>query len=195
MRKLTHSRRTFGALVAASAVGLSGCLGEDDEEPVEEPADDGVEGEDEGEGEDEEITVEDQPDDAAATFVTPEDGDTVESPVELEGEVEGIELAPAGEAVVGEGHLHVLVDHEGFEEGETIPGPAPEAEEDGIYHWGDGQSEGEIELEPGEYDLTLIIADGPHRAYGETDEITITVEDNGESDDDSDDENEDEDEE
>jgi len=106
----------------------------------------------------------------------------------LEGEVEGIELAPAGEAVVGEGHLHVLVDHEGFEEGETIPGPAPEAEEDGIYHWGDGQSEGEIELEPGEYDLTLIIGDGPHRAYGEADEITITVEENSEGDDESDDE-------
>ncbi len=179
--KKTHSRRTFGALVAVSAVGLSGCLGED-EEPVEEPEDD--------DGEDEEITVEDQPDDAAATFLTPEDGDTVESPVELEGEVEGIELAPAGDAVVGEGHLHVLVDHEGFEEGETIPGPAPEAEEDGIYHWGDGQSEGEIELEPGEYDLTLIIGDGPHRAYGETDEITITVEGNGEEEGDDDGEDE-----
>ncbi len=165
---MQHTRRKFGALVAVGAVGLSGCLGEDDTEPTddEEPTDD----------DDGQVDVEDQPDDVAATFLTPEDGDTVESPIELEGEVEGIELAPVGDAVVGEGHLHVLVDHEGFEEGEVIPGPAPEAEEDGIYHWGDGQSEGELELEPGEYDLTLIIGDGPHRAFGETDEISITVE-------------------
>ena len=130
------------------------------------------------EPDEEEVGVEDQPDDAAAMFVTPQDGDTVQSPVQIEAEVEGVELAPAGEPVVGEGHLHVLVNRECFEEGETIPGPSEEAEEDGIYHWGDGRSEGEIELEPGEYDLCLGLADGPHRAFGETDEITITVEEN-----------------
>ncbi|WIV66263.1 DUF4399 domain-containing protein [Natrialbaceae archaeon AArc-T1-2] len=165
-----YTRRRFGGLVALGAVALSGCIGDDDE-PVE---DDDEEVDDEEV--DDEVGVEDQPDDAAAMFVTPDDGDTVESPVEIEAEVEGVELAPAGEAVVGEGHLHVLVDQDCLEDGETFPGPSDEAEEDGFYHWGDGQSEGEIELEPGEYDLCLQLADGPHRAFGETDEITITVE-------------------
>ena len=170
----SHTRRKFGTLVALGAVGLSGCIGEDDTDD-EEPTDDDTDDE-EPVDDDEEVTVDDQPDDAAAMFVTPEDGDTVESPVEFEAEVEGVELAPAGEAVEGEGHLHILVDQDCFEDGETIPGPSDEAEEDGIYHWGDGQSEGEIDLEPGEYDLCLQLADGPHRAFGETDEISITVE-------------------
>lgn len=170
----THTRRKFGALVALGAVGLSGCIGEDDTDD-EEPTDDDTDDEEPAD-DDEEVTVDDQPDDAAAMFVTPEDGDTVESPVEVEAEVEGVELAPAGEAVEGEGHLHILVDRDCFEEGETIPGPSDEAEEEGHYHWGDGQSEGEIDLEPGEYDLCLQLADGPHRAFGETNEISITVE-------------------
>ncbi|ELY51421.1 DUF4399 domain-containing protein [Natronorubrum bangense] len=170
----TYTRRTFGMLAMVGAVGVSGCLGEDD--PDEDDPEDGNDDVENGAEDDEEVTVADQPDDAAAMFVTPEDGDTVESPVEIEAEVEGVELAPAGEAVEGEGHLHVLVDQDCFEEGETFPGPSDEAEEDGFYHWGDGQSEGEIDLEPGEYDLCLQLADGPHRAFGETDEISITVE-------------------
>ncbi len=161
-----RSRRQFGALVGLGVVGLSGCLGDDDEEPpAEAPEDDP-----------DEYSLDDQPADAAAMFVSPEDGATVSSPVSFEGTVEGIELAPAGDPAVGEGHLHVLVDHETFETGEVIPGPSESAEDRGIYHWGDGQSDGDIELEPGEYTVSLQIADGPHRAYGEPDEITITVE-------------------
>ncbi len=121
------------------------------------------------------------------SFVAPEDGATVSSPVQFDAEVEGIELAPAGDAVVGEGHLHLVVNGgsfettEPFETGDVIPGPADEIEaERGIFHWSDGQSEGEIDLEPGEYTVVIQIADGPHRAFGENDEITITVEDNEE---------------
>ena len=191
MSEKPYNRRTFlAAAGTVSVLVIAGCADDDpvdDEDEPEDPvdddsdddsdaADDEEEDADAADDEEEDADVEDQPDDAAASFVTPEDGDTVESPVQFEGEVEGVELAPAGPAVEGEGHLHILVDHECFEEGEVIPGPSDEAEEDGIYHWGDGQSEGEIELEPGEYDLCLQLADGPHRAFGETDEITITVE-------------------
>ena len=156
----TLTRRQLTGAIVVGTIALSGCLGDGDTD----------------DDDDDEITVDDQPDDAAARFVTPEDGDTVSSPVEMEFEAEGVDLAPAGEAVVGEGHVHVLIDRECFETGETIPGPGEAQEEEGIYHYGDGQSEGEIELEPGEYDLCLQLADGPHRAFGETDEITITVE-------------------
>ena len=170
----SRSRREFCVLTIAGAVGLAGCA--DDEEPTTDDV-----GDDEGEtGETEEgeYDIADQPDDAAATFVRPEDGETVSSPVEFEAEIDGIDLAPAGDPVVGEGHLHLLVDHEAFGEGEVIPGPAESIEnEEGIYHWDDGRSEGEVELEPGEYIVVLQIGDGPHRAFGETDEVTITVED------------------
>lgn len=158
----TYNRRTVvkGSVIGTAAF-LAGCLGDDNDD-----VDDN----------DDEYDIEDQPDDAAARFVTPEDGATVESPVQIEAEVEGIELVEVAQPAAGEGHLHVLVDRECFEDGEVAPGPSSEAEEDGIYHWGDGSSEGEIELEPGEYDLCLQIADGTHRVFGDTDEITITVE-------------------
>lgn len=166
MNTNNRSRRQFGALIGLGVVGLSGCLG-DDAEPEPEP---------EPEPEDE-YSIDEQPDDAAAMFVTPEDGATVSTPVQFEAEVEGIELAAAGDPVVGEGHLHLLVDGEPFETGDVIPGPAEQVEdEQGIYHWGNGQSEGEIDLEPGEYTVVLQIADGPHRAFGATDAIDITVE-------------------
>ena len=175
----SRSRREFCVLATAGVVGLAGCA--DDEGPTTDDTDD--DGDDTGDTEGEEYDIADQPDDAAATFVRPEDGETVSSPVEFEAEIEGIELVPAGDPVVGEGHLHLLVDHEAFDEGEVIPGPAESIEnEEGIYHWGDGRSEGEVELEPGEYTVVLQIGDGPHRAFGETDEITLTVEDDGDDD-------------
>lgn len=118
----------------------------------------------------------DQPDDVSLTFDSPDDGATVQSPVEFRVSVEGADLVPAGENVVGAGHLHILVNHDFFERGEPIPGPSESAEADGIYHWSDGQSEGTLELEPGEYTVGVQLGDGAHRAFGQTDEITITVE-------------------
>lgn len=155
------TRREFGTLVALGCAGLAGCLGDD--------------GGDDGTGTDGTYDVDDQPDDAAARFVRPDDGASVESPVQVEGEAQGVEIVAAGSPVAGEAHLHVLVDRECFEEGEVIPGPGPSAEEEGIYHWGDGRTQGEIALDPGEYDLCLGLGDGAHRAFGEGDEISITV--------------------
>ena len=155
------TRRTFSAVIATGVVGLSGCLGgEDDDEN----------------GSNDEVAVEDHPDDAAVHLTTPEDGDTVTSPIELSVEVDAVDLVAADEAAVGEAHVHLLLDQECFDDGETIPGPGESAEEDGVFHWGDGSSEGELELEPGEYDLCAQLGDGPHRAFGETDEISFTVE-------------------
>ena len=134
-------------------------------------------GDDDDPDDDEEYDFEDQPEDASVSFESPEDGDTVQSPVEFEASVDGADLVPAGENVVGAGHLHILVDHDFYDRGEVIPGPSPDAEEDGIYHWSDAQTEDTLELESGEYTVGLQLADGAHRAFGETDEITITVED------------------
>lgn len=138
-------------------LGLSGCLGDDDDD-------------------DEEYDFGDQPGDASVVFESPADGDTVQSPVELVVAVEGIELAPAGTMEVVTGHLHILVEQDCYEVGEIIPGPSESAEADGIFHWSDGQSEDSLELDPGEHTLCIQIGDGAHRAFGETDEITITVE-------------------
>jgi hypothetical protein len=118
----------------------------------------------------------DQPADAAATFVTPADGDTVTSPVAVEMAAEGVDIVPADAPAVGEAHFHILVDIGCAETGEFLPGPSDEAIEQGYYHFGDGSTETELDLEPGTYELCLQLADGVHAAYGQTDTIEITVE-------------------
>lgn len=96
--------------------------------------------------------------------------------MELAFKVEGgVELVAAGEPAVGEGHLHVLVDRDCFDTGETIPGPSEQAQEAGIFHFVGGAAEGELALEPGQHQLCLQLGDGSLQAFGETDEITITV--------------------
>jgi hypothetical protein len=126
--------------------------------------------------EDGDYDVADQPEDAAASFVTPTDGDTVSSPFEVEVAADGAEVVPAGEPAVGEAHLHVIVDAGCVEPAEVVPGPSDDATADGYNHYGDGATGGELELEPGTYELCTQLADGVHQAYGQTETITITVE-------------------
>ncbi len=157
-------------LLLAGLLVLAACA-EDAEEEVAETDDDAAE-----EEVDDDYDIAEQPDDAAAMFVSPSDGDTVTSPFEVELAAENITLAPAGDPVVGEGHLHVLADLGCTEDGEVIPGPSDDAEEEGYFHLGDGSDSREIELEPGTYELCVQLADGPHRAFGGTEVIEVTVE-------------------
>ncbi|WP_052668121.1 DUF4399 domain-containing protein [Nitriliruptor alkaliphilus] len=149
------------ALLAASALLLSACNGDDapDEEPVAD-----------------EYAIEDQPDDAAASFVSPEDGDTVDSPFTVELDAENVTLTEVGDPAAGEAHLHVTADIGCYETGDIIPGPSDEDEAEGRFHLGDGSDSRSIELEPGTYELCVQLADGVHRAFGETETITVTVE-------------------
>ncbi len=150
------------ALLAVLALVLVACNGE--EPAAEEPAADA------------DYDVADQPDDAAASFAAPADGDTVSSPFTVELEASGVELTPAGAPVAGEAHLHVLADIGCYDEGEVIPGPSDEDEAEGRFHLGDGSDSREIELEPGTYELCVQLGDGVHAAFGETETITVTVE-------------------
>ena len=168
-------------LLLAGLLVLAACA-EDAEEEVAETDDDAAEEEvdddhdDHDDAADDDYDIAEQPDDAAAMFVSPSDGDTVTSPFEVELAAENITLAPAGDPVVGEGHLHVLADLGCTEDGEVIPGPSDDAEEEGYFHLGDGSDSREIELEPGTYELCVQLADGPHRAFGGTEVIEVTVE-------------------
>ncbi len=157
---MTRTMRLL-AMLATLALLLVACNGV--EEVVDEPADP-----------DDYAGVEDQPD-AAASFVSPADGDTVSSPFTVELAAEGITLTPAGIPAAGEGHLHVTAG-ECFETGEIIPGPSDEDEAEGRFHLGDGSDSREIDLEPGTYDLCVQLGDGVHVAFGDTEVITVTVE-------------------
>jgi hypothetical protein len=164
------------AFAAVFVLGLAAC-GNDDEVGAEGDVTDDAVAEEATEEliEPEEYTVTAQPD-AAATFVSPSDGDTVTSPFTVELAADGVELVPAGEPMAGEGHLHVLADIGCYDTGEVIPGPSDEDEVQGRFHLGDGSESREIALEPGEYELCVQLGDGVHTAFGETETITVTVE-------------------
>ena len=102
-------------------------------------------------------------------IVSPSDGAEVTSPVKFQMAAANYTIEPAGEVKDNHGHFHLLVDTGCMDEGEVIPGTA------GYNHYGKGQFEAELELEPGEHTVCLQVGDGVHAATTLTDEITITV--------------------
>ncbi|MDX1645189.1 MAG: DUF4399 domain-containing protein [Thermoanaerobaculia bacterium] len=107
-------------------------------------------------------------------FVSPEDGATVTSPVELEFGAENFTIEPVddGEIHHGAGHYHIGVNTDCLDPGIVIPQAAP------WVHFGDGSSEIEMQLPEGETKLTLQIGDGEHRtleAEGLCQSITVNV--------------------
>jgi hypothetical protein len=108
---------------------------------------------------------------ASVSWAAPDDGATVQSPVAAEfAASDNLDVEAAGELSQTGGHFHVIVDGDPVEVGEQIPS------DDRHRHFGDGSTEAELELEPGEHDLVLQMGDGEHLALPETDEITVTVE-------------------
>ena len=104
-------------------------------------------------------------------FKNVKDGDVLSSPINLEFGVEGFELAPSGSMGERVGHHHLLVNRDSIMKGVVIPGDVNHI------HFGNGETKGTIELEPGSYLLTLQFADGTHRSFGEkmSESVEITV--------------------
>lgn len=110
---------------------------------------------------------------ARVFFVTPSDGDVVQSPVHLEFGIEGMKVVPAGTQAENGGHHHVIIDTE------LPPMDAPIPADENHVHFGDGSTETELELAPGEHTLKLLFADHlhvPHDPPVASEPITITVE-------------------
>ena len=107
-------------------------------------------------------------------FIEPSDGATVGSPVKVKMGVEGMEIRPISEGLIdGTGHHHILVNMgPRYPKGVVIP------DDDVNRHFGAGQTEAELDLEPGKYMLTLQFADANHRSFGPamSQSINITVE-------------------
>ena len=107
----------------------------------------------------------------SVSILEPVDGATVSSPFKLRFAVDGLTVAPAGEAAVGSGHHHLLIDGAAIPEGQTVPVDAAHI------HFGKGQTETEVALPPGTHKLTAQFANGEHKSYGPalSKSITITV--------------------
>jgi hypothetical protein len=106
-------------------------------------------------------------------FVKPADGATVTSPFLVGWAASGLIIEAAGSSIrPNAGHLHLLVNEEFVDGGEAIP------TDETHMHFGRGQTNTELTLEPGEYTLRLQMANGAHIAHDGPqyhDEITVTV--------------------
>lgn len=104
-------------------------------------------------------------------FIEPKDSSELSSPFKVQFGVENLVVEPAGEVKPNSGHHHILINLESTPEGEGIPFDETHK------HFGKGQTEAELSLEPGQYKLTLQFANGAHQSYGKalSDTISITV--------------------
>jgi len=112
------------------------------------------------------------PEGAAVTIVSPKDGDVVGTEVTVIFGLVGMGVAPAGTDNPLTGHHHLLVDQTELpEEGKPMGNPP--------LHFGGGQTQTTLTLEPGTHTLQLIMGDKfhvPHNPPIVSEMITITVE-------------------
>lgn len=113
------------------------------------------------------------PEGAELYIISPQDGEVVSSPVRVQFGLLGMGVAPAGIDQAKTGHHHLLIDVAQLPD---MSGPLPAT--DAIRHFGGGQTEVSIELEPGEHTLQLLLGNYihvPHTPPVLSPKITITV--------------------
>ncbi len=114
----------------------------------------------------------DRPDDAQVYFISPTAGESVTSPVIVRFGLKKMGVAPAGVEKEGTGHHHLIVD------AELPPADLPVPASEHYRHFGHGQTEVALELEPGEHTLQLMLGDHlhvPHNPPVVSERISITV--------------------
>ncbi len=108
-------------------------------------------------------------------FVEPTDGATVKSPVHIKLEMANYELAAVPKGTVetartGMAHHHLGVDTQCLPAGEAIPKASP------WVHFGDGSTEMDLQLPPGDHTITAEAGDDLHHAVeGMCSTITVHV--------------------
>lgn len=110
------------------------------------------------------------PADATVYIISPADGEVVGTTFTVKFGLQGMGVAPAGVDKPNTGHHHLIID------GELPPLDAPMGGE--INHFGGGQTEKTITLEPGQHSLQLILGNHlhiPHNPPVISEKITITV--------------------
>lgn len=145
----------FSILILSVACGQAADEAEEVEDALESPA--------------EKVTDTEAAGDGEVSFAEPSDGASVGNPVKVRMEATGFTVEPAGEVREGAGHFHIMIDAECVPPGEVIPN------DDSHRHFGQGQMEAELTLQPGEHELCLQFANGAHQALDATETINITV--------------------
>ena len=111
------------------------------------------------------------PEGAQAYIISPNNGETVPRTFTVKFGLQGMGVAPAGTDKAKTGHHHLLVD------ADTLPDMSMPMGKD-VKHFGGGQTETTLTLEPGKHTLQLILGDKshiPHNPPVVSEKIIITV--------------------
>lgn len=92
-------------------------------------------------------------------FINLEDGDSVESPFLVQFGLSGMGIAPAGFEKSNTGHHHLLINVDDIDFKKPIPSSSNHI------HFGGGQSEAVINLDPGKYSLQLLLGNFTHTPH------------------------------
>ena len=114
------------------------------------------------------------PENAKLYFIEPVDGATVSETFTVKFGLAGMGVAPAGVDKNNTGHHHLLIN---VKELPNLTQPLPANEQ--YRHFGGGQTQTELTLEPGTYTLQLLLGNHlhiPHNPPVISDKITISVE-------------------
>ena len=106
-------------------------------------------------------------------FITPSDGTTVTNPVKIKFGATGVNIVPAGVDMPDSGHHHLLINVDKLPD-LKMPIPA----DSNHLHFGNGQTETEINLPEGKHTLQLLIGNYLHIPHSEpiiSKKIEITV--------------------
>jgi len=110
---------------------------------------------------------------AEVYFITPKNDDIVSGEVVVKFGLQNFGVSPAGLNVNGTGHHHLIIDAD-------LPNLSQPIQADKNHvHFGKGQTEVKLELEPGTHTLQLLLGDYrhiPHRPPIYSNKITIVVE-------------------
>ena len=110
---------------------------------------------------------------AKVFIISPKDGAEVSSPFEVVFGLQGMGIAPAGINFPNTGHHHLLIDLDKLPDLKSgIPADAQHL------HFGKGQTQATIELDPGEHTLQLLLGDWmhvPHETPVISEKINISI--------------------
>ncbi len=118
--------------------------------------------------------VSSSPDNARVYFIEPVNGETVSTTFKVKFGLSGMGIAPAGVDKDNTGHHHLMID---VQEMPDLTKPLPA--NDKHKHFGGGQTEAELTLDPGTHTLQLVLGNYlhiPHSPPVISEKITITVE-------------------
>ena len=114
--------------------------------------------------------------DAYLYFITPQDGQMGTNPVTIRFGLRGMGIAPAGHPIPNTGHHHLIIDSPLPDINAAIPNDTHHR------HFGQGQTETVLNLQPGWHTLQLLLGDAshiPHKPAIVSQRIAIFVAPNG----------------